>query len=170
MKAITLSIGLLLILSFASCDLRSETAKEEMEKFNGPTGTPTPQPVTQGPIDPADIVKVDTSQQGEEITVNGHEKRKVTCAKFNRVAVNGELNEVTISGPCRQMMINGDNNTVKMDAAVEIVINGENNKVEYSRYANAKRPIVTDNGDDNAVEKASFNPATKYQPGNRSAR
>ena len=68
------------------------------------------------------------------------------------------------------MMINGDNNTVKMDAALEIILNGEHNNVEYSRYANGKRPIITDNGDNNAVEKVSFAPMVKVQPGSRSGK
>ena len=165
-------IGLFLTLFIASCDLRSGTAKEEMEKFNGPSQTPTAQPVpTDEPVDPADIVQVDTDQQGDRITVNGYETRQsVTCAKFNPVAVNGERNEVMIKGPCRQIMINGDNNKVKMDAASEIILNGEHSNVEYSGYINGKRPIVTDNGDDNTVEKVSFARVVKDQPGNRPAK
>jgi hypothetical protein len=171
MRVTTLLTGLLLIASISSCDLRSETAKEEMEKFDGPSKTPTPQPAaTDGPVAPGDVVEVDTSLRGDAITVNGYEKRRLTCAKFNRVAVNGERNEVTITGPCSQMMINGDNNTVKMDAAAEIVINGEHNKVEYARYANGKRPFVTDNGGDNAIEKVPFGPAIKDRSGSRSAK
>jgi len=166
------TVLLLVTLFVASCDLRSGTAKEEMEKFNGPSQTPTAQPApTDEPVDPADIVTVDSDQQGDRISVSGYEKRQtVTCAKFNPVAVNGERNEVIIKGPCRQMMINGDNNTVKMDASLEIILNGEHNKVEYERFANGKRPIVTDNGDDNTVEKVSFDPTMKDKPRSRSAK
>jgi len=157
---------------FTSCDLRSGTAKEEMEKFNGPSETPVAQPApTDDPIDPADIIEVNADQPEDRITVNGYGKRqKVICDKLNRVAVNGEGNEVKINGPCRQMMINGDNNTVKMDAAFEIILNGEHSHVEYSGYANGKRPIVTDNGDYNAVEKVSFAPTIKSRPARQSAK
>lgn len=170
MNATTVLIGLLLTFFIASCDLRSGTAKEEMEKFNGPLTTPVAQPApTDEPIDPADTVEVHTDQQGNPISVSGYEKRqKVTCAKFNRVAVNGERNEVMIKGPCRQMMINGDKNIIKMDAAFDIILNGEHNHVEYLRYANGKRPIITDNGDDNDVEKVSFAATIKDHPGSRS--
>jgi len=171
-KGVNVLIGLLLTLFIASCDLRSGTAKEEMEKFNGPSQTPTAQPVpTDEPIDTAGIVAVDAEQPGDRITVSGYDKRQnVTCAKFNYVVVNGERNQVMIKGPCRQMMINGDNNTIKMDAAFEIVLNGEHNNVEYSGYANGKRPIVTDNGNDNTVEKVSFAPTVKDKPGSRSTK
>jgi hypothetical protein len=140
-----------------------------MEKFNGPSGTPVAQPApTDEPVEPADIVEVDSDQQGDRITVNGYAKRqKVTCAKFNHVAVDGERNEVNIKGPCWQLIVNGDNNTVNMDAACEIILNGEHIRVEYSRYANGKRPIVTDNGDNNAVEKAAFSPTTKDLSGTK---
>jgi len=168
----TVLIGLLLTVFILSCDLRSGTAKEEMEKFNGPSQTPTAQPVaTDEPVDPADIVAVDAEQQGDRISVSGYDNREnVTCAKFNYVVVNGERNQLMIKGPCRQMMINGDNNTIKMDAAFEIVLNGEHNNVEYSGYANGKRPIVTDNGNDNTVEKVSFAPTVKDKPGSRSTK
>ena len=169
MNGSTVLIGSLLALFIASCDLRSGTAKEEMEKFNGPANTPAVQPApTDEPVDPADIVDVDSEQQGDRITVDGYAKRqKVTCAKFNHVAVDGERNEVNIKGPCCQLIVNGDNNMVKMDAAYEIILNGEHIRVEYSRYANGKRPIVTDNGDDNVVEKVAFSPTTKDLSGTK---
>ncbi len=141
-----------------------------MEKFNGPVRTPVAQPaLKEEPVDPADIAEVDTHQQGDAITVNGYEKRQsVTCTTFNPVTVNGRRNDVTVTGPCRQIMINGDNNTIKMDAAAAIILNGEHNNVEYSRYANGKRPTVTDNGDDNSVEKVAFAPTKKDQTRSRS--
>lgn len=146
----------LVALVASSCDVRSDTAKREMEKF---TSSPTPPilPIpTTTPVDPADIVNVDTSLDGDKITVSGHEqKQTVTCKKFNRVMVNGDDNTITIKGACSQIMINGDRNEITADAAMEIVLNGSENKVLYSRYVNGKLPSIVENQAGNVIEKTS---------------
>ena len=71
---------LLLILVILGCDLRSGIAIEEMEKFNGtPTPTASPTPV-EAPIDPAEIVQIDTATEGTRINADGSGKKStVTC-------------------------------------------------------------------------------------------
>jgi len=82
MKLLLTTVITVSIAVVASCDMRSGTAKEEMDKFSGtPTPTITPRP-TPTPIDPADAVQVDTSQDGETLTVNGDKPNKAaTCKK-----------------------------------------------------------------------------------------
>lgn len=152
--------SLLLIAAVSACDMRSETAKHEMEKFSG-TPTPTISPLpTEAPIDPADIVQADVNQQGEPINVSGYEQKKViACTKLNPVTVNGGSSVVTIKGPCRQITVNGDGNRITADAAMTITLNGDKNTVQYSRYVNGKRPFVTDNAGSNTVEKVAAPPA-----------
>lgn len=99
---------------------------------------------------------VDSSLQGPTISISeSNRKRSVVCDKFNRVMVNGRDNEITVTGGCRQILINGDRNEVTAVAAAEIVLNGSDNKVRYSRYANGKRPVISDNKTGNVVEKAA---------------
>lgn len=156
MKNLIAICCLLAVATFAACDLRSGTAKQEMEKFSGsptPPISPTPTPE---PIDPADIVNVDTSQTGPSISIDGYEiKRSVNCTKYNRVLVNGDKSTITIKGVCRQVMINGDKNSVTADAAMEFVINGSENTVSYSKFANGKRPSVIENKPGNTIEQAA---------------
>jgi hypothetical protein len=127
-----------------------------MEKY---TSTPTPSispTPTLEPIDPADIVEVDTRQEGPTISINGYGLSKtIACTKFDPVMVNGDENVVTIKGACRQVMINGDRNKIAADAAMEFVINGIENTVSYSRFANGKRPSVIENKTGNTIEKIS---------------
>lgn len=149
-------IVLMSVTLLTTCDLRSETAKREMEKFtSSPTPPISPTP-TPEPIDPADVVKVDTTQEGASISVDGYElKRSVNCSKYNRLLVNGDESVITIKGVCRQVMINGDKNKITAEAAMEFVINGSENTVSYSKYANGKRPSVIENRPGNTIEKAS---------------
>lgn len=146
----------MLLIVTAACDLRSETAKKEMEKFSSsptPPILPTPTPE---PVNPADNVEVDVNIEGDAISINAFKENKTAaCTKFNRLMINGDDNIVAIKGPCRQIMINGDRNKISADAAAEFVFNGSSNVVKYSRIINGKRPTVTENRSGNSVEKVS---------------
>lgn len=149
------------IVILVSCDLRSETAKKEMEKFESP---PTPAVLlspTPTPADPADIINIDTSVEGDLISANGHGQiSKQACTKFNRLLVNGDDGIVTVSGVCRQIMINGDRNKITADAVMEFVLNGSDNIVKYSRFLNGKQPSVIENRPGNIIEKIPAGAAT----------
>jgi hypothetical protein len=154
----------LAIMILASCDLRSGTAKEEAEKFNGtPTPSVSPTP-TAAPIDPADIVQVDTSQNGEDLVFNQrHLNKPMACTKYNEVNINLDSATVTITGVCRQITINGDNNKISANAAMRFVINGTGNNIGYLKFPNGQRPLVTDNGDGNTIEKISADASVNKQ-------
>jgi hypothetical protein len=116
-----------------------------------PTITPSPE---QTPIDPADVVQVDLTQEGTVLTVNGQTQRQtVTCTKYDRVYVNGSGSTATINGPCRQVMVNGDKNQITADAVTEFVFNGSGNQITYSRFVNGRTPSVVDNAGGNDVQK-----------------
>ena len=142
-----------------SCDFRSGTAKEKMEKFSGSPTPPIPPVPTPTPVDPGDIVQVDTTVESETLTVDGDEqKRSVTCNKFDRVMVNGNSSVISIKGACRQVIINGDRNQIAADAAAEFIFNGTDNSLTYVRYVNGKRPAVTQGQPGNLIEKTAFEP------------
>lgn len=147
-------VGVLSVVIFASCDLRSGIARQNMEKYTyTPTPVASPAP-TQAPIDPSEVVVVDASLDGDIVSVNGYRiKKRAECREFNRVRINGDSNTVELSGPCRQIMINGDGNVVVADAAIEFVFNGSGNTLKYSRFANGIRPAVVENLSENLVEK-----------------
>jgi hypothetical protein len=170
MKALLIAISFIAVAVVASCDMRSGTAKEEMDKFSGtPTPTITPPP-TPTPVDPADVVQVDTAQEGERLTVNGHSQNKsLTCTKYDRIMVNGSQSTATIMGACRQIMINGDNNQITADAAAEMVLNGTGNSLKYSRFVNGKQPVISENQSGNTIEKIPYTPA-KASPVKKPAR
>ena len=147
----------LAIMILASCDFRSGIAKEEGEKFNGtPTPSVSPTP-TAVPIDPADIVQVDTSQNGDDLVVNEGQKNKKTaaCIKYNEVNINIGSATVTITGVCRQITINGDNNKITADATMRFVVNGDGNTIGYLKFPNGQVPSVKENGSGNVIAKIS---------------
>jgi hypothetical protein len=170
MKAILTTFVLLSTSILVSCDLRSGTANEEMEKFSA-TPTPTP-PVSSSPaatpIDPADIVQIDTGLEGKMLTLNGEAQRKtINCNEFNPVMIDGDHNIVTVDGACQRIMVNGDRNEISADAAMEFVFNGTENTLRFTRYPNGKRPSIVDNGSGNLVEKIPWQPETPSKSQNK---
>ncbi|MEP6847378.1 MAG: DUF3060 domain-containing protein [Acidobacteriota bacterium] len=168
LEAVLLTLAIMIL---ASCDLRSGTAKEEAEKFNGtPTPTVSPTP-TLVPIDPADIIQVDTTQTGDDVAVNRDQLNKtVACDKYNALNISGDSHNVTIKGVCREITINGDKNKITTDAAMRFVINGEGNTIGYLKYPNGQRPSVTDRGDGNVIEKVSANAVSSNTSKNKSVK
>lgn len=146
----------LMIMSFAAgCDVQSGMTKKGLEKYNP---SPTPEIVKQveEPIDPADIVSVDTAQSGPTLVVNRERgKAPLDCNKYNKVNVNGDGYTVEIKGVCKQIMVNGDRNKITGGAYTEIVLNGEENEVKFYKYANGKKPIITQNAGANIIEKTA---------------
>ncbi len=161
MKILLTILTVILLAMLTSCDVRSGTAKRALEKLEpAPIPSILPTPV-ETPIDPADVVEVDIMQQGDLISLNEPKQKKtVVCNKYNQVMLNDSDGVITIKGACRQIMINGNRNDVTAEAVMGIVFNGEENKVKYSRYANGKRPVVTNNKPGNITEKISA-PAKK---------
>ena len=161
MKNLFIVLAVMSISMLASCDVQSGMSKKGVEKY---VSTPTPSissTPTEEPIDPADVVQVDTSVSGPSIFVNAAtDKMNVVCNKYNPLMVNGSPKVVTVKGACRQIMLNGNGHDITAEAVSEIVFNGTDNKVRYSRYANGKRPVVKDNGSGNLSEKVTAS-ATK---------
>ena len=157
MKNSLITFAILSISFLASCDVQSGMSKKGVEKFvTTPTPAISPTP-TEAPIDPADVVQVDTSiERGSSININtASDKMNVVCDKYNRVMLNGAAKVVTVKGACSQIMLNGNQHDVTAEAVSEIVFNGSENKVRYSRYANGKRPVITDNKGGNIAEKVA---------------
>ncbi len=161
MKTTAHYFAVIFALALIGCDVQSGMTKKGLEKYN-PSPTPTINLPTPEPIDPADVVTVDTSLQGPTVNINKpDEARKAKCGKYNRVAINTDGQEVKIDGVCSQVMINGDGNNVTVTAVSEVVINGTGNSVKFSKYVNGKHPIVTDNTGGSTVSKAVNSEAQK---------
>ena len=153
------------VVVFASCDMRSGTAKDEMEKWQStPAQSASPSP-TPTPIDPADIVTVDPKTEGDLLSANGlGQKTTTACTKFNRLLINGDNGVINVKGACRQIMVNGDKNKINADTAMEFVLNGTGNEVKYSRFVNGKAPSVVENKTGNVIEKVTAGTMTTDKP------
>lgn len=160
---LTVFLGLVFL-----CACGSEPATPVSE---APRPTPTPLVRTAEQIDPADVINAETSEPGETLFANKDaEKLTLKCDKFNRVTINGSDNEVTITGVCSQITINGRLNRVTAVAAAEILAYGTENTVQYSKYANGKKPVITDTSKTNTITKVAAANANTAKPGNSNSR
>ncbi len=160
MKVSLITIVAIVGFALSGCEVQSEMAKKSVEKLQ-PSPTPARVQQTPEPIDPADVVTADTTKQGTTLFANeSDEKKSLSCKEYNRVMINGSRNEVTITGVCSQIMINGHGNTVSAVAAAEILAYGRDNRVSYSKFANGNRPTVTDTSGSNTISKADAGTAT----------
>lgn len=150
MRFTAVPILLLGLIFFSACGGQPAVNSEAPR----PTQTPLVRVTEQ--IDPADVLNADTAEPGETLYANkASEKLTLKCDKFNRVLINGSDNEVTITGVCSQITINGRSNKVTAVAAAEIIAYGTENTVQYSKYANGKKPVITDTSKTNTVTKVA---------------
>jgi hypothetical protein len=150
MRYTALPLFLFALVLLSACGSQPATNSEVPR----PTQTPLVRVTEQ--IDPADVINADTTEPGETLYANkGSEKLTLKCDKFNRVMINGSENEVTITGVCSQITINGKMNRVIAVAAAEIIAYGTENTVQYSKYANGKKPVITDTSKTNTITKVA---------------
>ena len=155
MKNLALLTAIAFSFFIAGCDVQSGITQKSLEKYQP---TPTPEKIvtpTEEPIDPADVVKADAAaEKGPTILISSDEdKKNVNCTKYNRVMINGNAHEVKIAGACSQIQVNGHRNKVVAVAAAEFITYGSNNTVEYSKYVNGKKPVITDSSGTNTFTK-----------------
>jgi len=166
MKVLVICVAIFAGSALTGCG-PSGIAKEEMDKFSGtptPSITPTPE---ETPIPAALIAQVDTSLDGPVLTVNDERQKILSCTKYNSVSINSDASKVTIKGICQKVVINGDRNQVTADAAMEFAFNGTGNTVTYSRFANGKQPIITENQPGNTAEFAAGPDQKKTEEANK---
>jgi hypothetical protein len=159
-------IAVLALALLSACGSEPATPASE-----APRPTPTPLVRTTEQIDPADVINAPTTEPGETLYANeGSEKVTLKCDKYNRVMINGSENEVTITGVCSQITINGKMNRVVATAAAEIIAYGPENTVQYSKYANGKKPVITDTSKTNTITKVAATDANSAKPANSNAK
>lgn len=158
MNKVLITVVAVVAIGLAGCQAETETSKKSVEELK-PSSTPARIQQTPEPVDPADVVNADITKQGETLFADEDDgKKSLNCKEYNRVMVNGSGNEVTITGVCSQITVNGHRNKVSAVASAEIIAYGTGNEITYSKLANGKKPVVTDTSGSNTVTKAAAAP------------
>jgi catabolite regulation protein CreA len=101
-------------------------------------------------LDNNKTVAVDCAKDPEVNLVGNHltVTTKGICA---RITVSG--NEETVTGSASIVQVNGNHNTVTLDAADDVAINGNRNTVIVRKPIKAKAPRISNPGTDNHVTR-----------------
>jgi len=70
------------------------------------------------------------------------------------VSVTGNENQVTLTGDCGNLSVTGNENQITIEATYEISLTGNDNTVVYRRGVKAKKPRLSNLGNDNSVRQS----------------
>jgi len=79
------------------------------------------------------------------------------CGKDANVTININDASFTFTGACKNVSINGNNNTVNAESIASLALNGNDNTVNYGKT----KPKVADNGNNNKVNQGAGGGAKK---------
>jgi hypothetical protein len=76
------------------------------------------------------------------------------CGDGRTVNINGYQNEITLTGSCSKVTLNGWGNTIHIAEVTSIEIMGHTNTLTWERGRNIRKPVVQiDSGTDNSVRQ-----------------
>lgn len=98
------------------------------------------------------LAACDTSND-DQVVFKGNKggARTATCGDGTSVTIDNDNVDLTVTGPCGELIINGDNTTVTAERVRAIAFNGDSNKVTYS---SSEKPSITGSGKDNRAVKS----------------
>lgn len=77
------------------------------------------------------------------------------CGNGKTVNINGYQNDITLTGSCGKVILNGWGNTIHIEEVAAIEIGGHTNTILWQRGRNVQKPVVQiDSGMDNSVRHA----------------
>ncbi|RKG89595.1 DUF3060 domain-containing protein [Corallococcus terminator] len=89
---------------------------------------------------------IDVTGSGETST---HE-----CKPGSTVEITGASNNVTLTGECKSVTVNGSSNVVKVEATRAIDVTGMSNSVTWKRVIGKSKPKVSHTGMGNKIAQA----------------
>lgn len=94
-------------------------------------------------------------QAGAELVLSGSGSQEThRCSPKTAVNISGSDNDITLTGECKSVSVNGSTNKVKVEAVATIDVTGSDNQVTWKRAVGAKKPKVNRTGHNNKVSQA----------------
>lgn len=96
-----------------------------------------------------------TAEAGATLELSGSDSREThRCSPKTEVNISGSDNDITLTGECKRVSVNGSTNKVKVEAVATIDVTGSENQVTWKRAVGGKKPKVNRTGHDNKVTQA----------------
>ncbi|HYO71362.1 MAG TPA: DUF3060 domain-containing protein [Archangium sp.] len=94
-------------------------------------------------------------QAGAVLEISGSDGQEThRCSPKTEVNISGSDNDITLTGECKHVSVNGSTNKVKVEAVATIDVTGSENQITWKRAVGAKKPKVNRTGHDNKVTQA----------------
>ena len=94
-------------------------------------------------------------QAGAALEISGSESQEShRCSPATEVNISGSDNDITLTGECKRVSVNGSTNKVKVEAVAAIDVTGSDNQIIWKRAVGAKKPKVNRTGHNNKVTQA----------------
>jgi len=91
----------------------------------------------------------------ETITILENDLSKTIDCAGGRVIVNGNNNSLILRGECQKVTINGNDNTINIEAVGTIQANGNENVINWTKGAGNQRARITDLGNGNLIKQTN---------------
>ncbi|MCY1032479.1 DUF3060 domain-containing protein [Corallococcus sp. BB11-1] len=101
---------------------------------------------------PMTAIAEEDSEQEATIDVTGSgETATHECKPDSTVEITGASNNITLTGECKSVTVNGSSNVVKVEATRLISVTGMSNTVTWKRGHGKSKPKISRTGMDNKV-------------------
>jgi hypothetical protein len=95
-----------------------------------------------------------TNRKPADVTIDENQIKRAIDCKGGGVTINGDKNQLTLTGQCSTLKVNGNENIVSVEAVAEISTWGNRNNVTWRRGAGGKPPKISNPGTANNIKKA----------------
>jgi hypothetical protein len=95
----------------------------------------------------------DAAGATQELSGSGMQET-LRCSPKTEVNISGSDNDITLTGECKRVSVNGSTNKVTVEAVATIDVTGSENQITWKRAVGAKKPKVNRTGHNNKVTQA----------------
>lgn len=83
----------------------------------------------------------------------GNDMSKATQCNGQPVSIQGNGNQITLSGACPQVSLNGNENQITVEQLGKVQVVGNDNQVRWAQALNGQKPQVQSSGNDNQISR-----------------
>lgn len=87
------------------------------------------------------------------VRMTGNDMSKSTQCNGQPVYIQGNGNQISLSGTCPQVRVNGNDNQITVAQLGKVQVVGNDNQVKWAQALNGQKPLVQSSGNDNQVSR-----------------
>lgn len=93
------------------------------------------------------------AERADVLRMTGNDMSKSTQCNGQPVYIQGNGNQISLTGSCPQVRVNGNENQVTVAQLGKVQVVGNDNQVKWAQALNGQEPQVQTSGNDNQVSR-----------------